>query len=88
MSLESGKKSAAEMRAAQRERLSQAETATPAVVVTEKNLAECRLYQPWAGCRRNPTPRPILILRRYYAYENDSLAGKKIVRLSIFIGIG
>ena len=37
MSLESGKKSAAEMRAAQRERLSQAETATPAVVVTEKN---------------------------------------------------
>ena len=39
MSLESGKKSAAEMRAAQRERLSQAETATPAVVVTEKNWA-------------------------------------------------
>ena len=32
-------KSAAEMRAAQRERLSQAETATPAVVVTEKNWA-------------------------------------------------
>ena len=39
MSLESGKKSAAEMRAAQRERLAQAETATPAVVVTEKNWA-------------------------------------------------
>ena len=39
MSLESGKKSAAEMRAAQRERLTQAETATPAVVVTEKNWA-------------------------------------------------
>ena len=39
MSLESGKKSAAEMRAAQRERLSQAETATPTVVVTEKNWA-------------------------------------------------
>ena len=39
MSLESGKKSAAEMRAAQRERLSLAETATPAVVVTEKNWA-------------------------------------------------
>ena len=37
MSLESGKKSAAEMRAAQRERLSQVEMATPAVVVTEKN---------------------------------------------------
>ena len=37
MSLESGKKSAAEMRAAQREKLSQAEVATPAVVVTEKN---------------------------------------------------
>ena len=39
MSLESGKKSAAEMRAAQRERLSLAETAAPAVVVTEKNWA-------------------------------------------------
>lgn len=39
MSLESGKKSATEMRAAQRERLSLAETAAPAVVVTEKNWA-------------------------------------------------
>ena len=37
MSLESGKKSAAEMRAAQREKISQAEAAIPAVVVTEKN---------------------------------------------------
>ena len=37
MSSEYGKKSAAEMRAAQREKISQAETATPAVVVTEKN---------------------------------------------------
>ena len=37
MSLESGKKSAAEMRAAQREKISQAEAATPAVMVTEKN---------------------------------------------------
>lgn len=39
MSLDSGKRSAAEMRAAQRERISQAETAVPAVVVTEKNWA-------------------------------------------------
>ncbi len=37
MNSEYGKKSAAEMRAAQREKISQAETATPAVVVTEKN---------------------------------------------------
>lgn len=37
MSSEYGKKSAAEMRAAQREKISQAETAAPAVVVTEKN---------------------------------------------------
>lgn len=37
MSSEYGKKSAAEMRAAQREKISQAEAATPAVVVTEKN---------------------------------------------------
>ena len=37
MSSEYGKKSAAEMRAAQREKISLAETATPAVVVTEKN---------------------------------------------------
>lgn len=37
MSLESGKRSAAEMRAAQREKISQAEAAVPAVVVTEKN---------------------------------------------------
>lgn len=39
MSLESGKRSAAEMRAAQREKISQAEAAVPAVVVTEKNWA-------------------------------------------------
>lgn len=39
MSLDSGKRSAAEMRAAQRERISQAETAVPTVVVTEKNWA-------------------------------------------------
>ena len=37
MNSEYGKKSAAEMRAAQREKISQAETATPAMVVTEKN---------------------------------------------------
>ncbi len=37
MNSEYGKKSAAEMRAAQRENISQAEAATPAVVVTEKN---------------------------------------------------
>ena len=37
MSSEYGKKSAAEMRAAQREKISQAETAAPAVVVTEEN---------------------------------------------------
>ena len=37
MSSEYGKKSAAEMRSAQREKISQAETAAPAVVVTEKN---------------------------------------------------
>ncbi len=37
MNSEYGKKSAAEMRAAQREKISQAEAATPAVVVTEKN---------------------------------------------------
>ena len=37
MNSEYGKKSAAEMRAAQREKISQAETAVPAVVVTEKN---------------------------------------------------
>lgn len=39
MSLDAGKRSAAEMRAAQRERISQAETAVPTVVVTEKNWA-------------------------------------------------
>lgn len=39
MSSNYGQKSAAEMRAAQREKLSQAETAVPAVVVTEKNWA-------------------------------------------------
>lgn len=39
MNSESGKKSAAEMRAAQREKISQAEAAVPAVVVTEKNWA-------------------------------------------------
>ena len=37
MNSEYGKKSAAEMRAAQREKISQAEAATPTVVVTEKN---------------------------------------------------
>lgn len=37
MSSEYGKRSAAEMRSAQREMLSRAETAVPAVVVTEKN---------------------------------------------------
>ena len=37
MNSEYGKRSAAEMRAAQREKISQAETAAPAVVVTEKN---------------------------------------------------
>lgn len=37
MNSEYGKKSAAEMRAAQREKISLAETAAPAVVVTEKN---------------------------------------------------
>lgn len=39
MSSNYGQKSAAEMRAAQREKISQAETAVPAVVVTEKNWA-------------------------------------------------
>lgn len=39
MSLEYGRKSAEEMRAAQRERITQAEAATPAVVVSEKNWA-------------------------------------------------
>lgn len=39
MSSNYGQKSAAEMRAAQREKISHAETAVPAVVVTEKNWA-------------------------------------------------